>query len=133
MTYKIGVSHASCFEDGEMNEASFADYDMEPINFAIFSKLKFPAEQDRSLGMDKIYIEIGDQSRATYGGVTKVEISDDTIFVYFDTAASQKLDIQGPISLDFTITSEEIKNAVDALTSMMRSDNITIFRIPPPA
>ncbi|HID36512.1 MAG TPA: hypothetical protein EYP39_03925 [Ghiorsea sp.] len=131
MPYKILISHGSFFEDDYMRGVSFSDGNVAPTHFIIFSKSKLEDEQDKGLGMDKVHIQIGDQSRATYGGVEKVETLEESVQVYIDSVGSKKLEVDGLISLVFTEVTEEIKNAVDALTSMMRSDNITIFRIPP--
>ncbi len=80
----IEATEVAVEEDEDISYVWFADAAKRYLGFYR------PRESFRKPG-DQVYVERDDQSRATYGGVTTVELHRDHVKVVFDADAAAKL------------------------------------------
>jgi hypothetical protein len=65
-------------------------------------------EQDVELGMDQVYVERGEQSASAYGGITKVELYPDRVFVAVKGQTADRLR-DSEFEILFSISAEEFE------------------------
>lgn len=99
----------------------FADSSDEPHNYLLLQRgCKFDA-QDKELGQDTYYVEIGGQDRAGYGGVNKVTVSSSKIEFSLDpsTLWTEGLD---SIEITFAPTSADHSDIKKALNNIFHGE-----------
>ena len=74
-------------------------------------------EQDADLGMNNYHIERDDQSFGGYGGVEKIEISQNLIEVVLDESGKENLQCSG-LKIGFETADETYELLVEKLTSI---------------
>jgi hypothetical protein len=72
------------------------------------------AIQDRRLGLDLPYFEIGDQSVSGYGGIKELQLSDHQLLVRFEEARSPA---DGPLVVEIA-TTEGVDELAEALAAI---------------
>lgn len=85
-------------------------------------------EQDRALGMGKVHVEISDESRSCYGGISEISVSHDGIRFSFDEKAAVALGLNGPlyINVDEALLSSTV--AIDLMSKICGPDGTRIYR-----
>jgi hypothetical protein len=102
----------------------FADDNDEISEYLAFQMQEGYDEQDKRLGMDQIYLEVGDQSRSTYGGITAIVIAGGLISIQLEDAAAQKLRVDSVIEIEVIAPEPEVELAMTELCSMARQAGI---------
>jgi len=87
-------------DDGEIVTIGFAENAKNPNNYLIIEYSYEYDDQERSLGLDKLYLELNDQSRSTYGGLQHVSLNPKKLVFSFDPDALGKLKIEGQLSIE---------------------------------
>lgn len=113
MNYCFDATHIFAHDDGCMVMIGFADDEFEPSRFVILQKAHKYDDQDKKMGMDKIHIQVEDESRSKYGGINAVTISEVLIRVSLSDDTKSALSIDGDI--EATVSSahpafEEVKS-----------------------
>lgn len=97
MNYCFDATHIFAQDDGYMVMIGFANDELEPTKFVILQKAHEYDDQDKKMGMDKIHIQVEDESRSKYGGIEAVDISEGMIRVLLSDDTKSALSIDGDI------------------------------------
>ncbi|WP_198781890.1 Imm10 family immunity protein [Shewanella putrefaciens] len=97
MNYCFDATHIFTQDDGYMVMIGFADDELEPTKFVILQKAHEYDDQDKKMGMDKIHIQVADESRSKYGGINAVTIVEGVIRVSLSEDTKFALSIDGDI------------------------------------
>lgn len=74
--------------------------------------------QDRTLGMDKVHVEISGESRSCYGGISEISVSHDGIRFSFDEKAAVALGLNGPLYVNVDEALLSSTGAVDLISKI---------------
>lgn len=85
-------------------------------------------EQDRALGMDKVHVEISDESRSCYGGISEIALLGDRIVFSFDERSSAILGLDGRLNVKVDESLLASTGAVDLIARLCEPDGIKIIR-----
>ncbi|AJQ94839.1 Imm10 family immunity protein [Gynuella sunshinyii] len=99
MNYCFDATHIFTQDDGYMVMIGFADDEFEPTKFVILQKAHEYDDQDKQMGMDKIHIQIEDESRSKYGGIDSIQVSEGSIKVSLSDDTKSALSIDGDIEV----------------------------------
>lgn len=83
-------------------------------------------EQDRALGMDKIHVQISDESRSCYGGISEIAVSHDDICFSFDEKAATVLGLNGPLHVNVDEALLSSTGVIDFMRKICDPDGIRI-------
>ena len=99
MNYKFSANHIVVEEDELMKMISFADDEFAPSKFVILQKATANNESEQAMGMDKIHIQIEDESRSNYGGISAVRLIGGNLVLSLDREARLALQIEGDVEI----------------------------------
>lgn len=86
MNVKFPATYYDSSSEEDVLTVGFADSENDPQSFLILQRAIEPDEQDKELGQDTYYVEIGDPGMAGYGGIDDVAITEEKIiFTYSGT------------------------------------------------
>ena len=103
MNYCFDATHIFVQDDGHMVMIGFADDEFEPTRFVILQKAHKYDDQDKKMGMDKIHIQVEDESRSKYGGINAVTVSEDLIRVSLSDETKSALSVDGDIEATLSV------------------------------
>lgn len=83
-------------------------------------------EQDRALGMDKAHVQISDESRSCYGGISEIAVSHDGICFSFDEKAAVALGLNGPLYINVDEALLSSTRAIDLMRKICGPDGTKI-------
>ena len=99
MTYCFDAAHIFAQDDGYMLMIGLADNELEPSKFVILQKTHEYDDQDKQMGMDKIHIQVEDESRSQYGGINAIQVTDEVIRIALSDEARSALSVDGDIEV----------------------------------
>jgi len=124
MVYKFTANHVFNEDDGYTIIIGFTDDELEPSQFIIIQKAHEYDEQDIKLGMDKIHIQVEDQSRAKYGGISAFNLADNCLFIELDDEAKSSLKVDGNIEITLTSNHPDLESTIAKLKEIAANENI---------
>lgn len=124
MNYKLNANHIFVQEDDLMKIISFADDEFSPSKFLILQKAAASNESERAMSMDKIHIQIEDESRSSYGGISAVRLSGENLVLSLDQEARLALQIEGDVEIGVDRSHHNFESAVLELKRMCQSDGV---------
>lgn len=128
MAYKFKATHISIQDEGDILTIGFADDEISPSKYLILQKKHNYDDQDKKLGMDKIYVEIGDQSQSSYGGVVSILQKNNKICFQLDDSASRSLKIDHLVDIDLFISDENVQRISEKLNYIADEEGIVFQR-----
>ncbi len=99
MSYHFNASHLFLQDNDHLTLLGFADDESAPSQYVLLQKAKEHDEQDRQMGMDKIHIQIEDESRSLYGGIKRISKEGKHLLIELEEKALSALDIDGDIDI----------------------------------
>jgi hypothetical protein len=102
----------------------FADDEHEPSQFVLLQKAKEYDEQDKRLGMDKIHIQVEDESRALYGGIRLISKEGEHLLIELEDAAASALQVNGHIEINLDPHHPQLATALAELEKLVSSEGI---------
>lgn len=75
-------TYSACTED-EVQILGFADDGQQPEHYLLLQRADCFDEQDRQLGMDTYYVELGGQGVAGYGGIERLQLAPGRLTLHF--------------------------------------------------
>jgi len=124
MTYQFEASHIFLEDDGYAIIIGFANDKDAPSKFVLLQKPKEFDEQDKQLGMDKIHIQIEDESRAAYGGIKSISKNQDHVLIDLDSDTAAALEVEGTIDMIVDTHHPHAAAIFTALRQMAESEGI---------
>jgi hypothetical protein len=124
MSYRFDASHVFAQDDGYMVMIGFADDEHEPSQFVLLQKAKEYDEQDKRLGMDKIHIQVEDESRALYGGIRLISKEGEHLLIELEDAAASALRVNGNIEINLDPHHPQLATALAELEKLVSSEGI---------
>lgn len=124
MAYLFDATHIFCEDDDYMIMLGFADDELEPNKFVILQQSRSYDDQDRELGMDKLHIQVEDQSRSQYGGITAVNVTKNRVTLSLDKSAQSTLMVDGDIEISFSMDHPKANITLFNLEKISKRDGI---------
>ena len=115
MAYRFEAAHIFARDDGFVVTIGFVDSNTSPSQYLILQRQHKYDEQEERLGMDKIYIEIEDQSRSVYGGIKTISVEKNEFSFGLDSDASEALHIDGVIDIEVAAHVNDMQEVVEKL------------------
>ena len=85
MSFKFhATTYSACTED-EVQILGFADDGQQPGHYLLLQRAECVDEQDRQLGMDTYYVELGGQDVAGYGGIERLQLAPGHLTLHFSS------------------------------------------------
>lgn len=128
MTYKFTASHVFNEDDGYMVTLGFADDEFEPSQFVIIQRAHEYDDQDIKLGMDKLHIQVEDQSRTQYGGVSSIDVMDGYLLIKLDDKAKASLKVDGDIEITLDQNHPNLRDTLSALEGIAKKESIPLSK-----
>jgi len=85
-----------------------------------------PSRQDLQLGHDKPHIEINDQSHSGYGGVTEVQLKENSLVLKLDSSAASKMSVDDTLEIAFHVSKEKLLGIGNQLRLLLGNDIVRI-------
>lgn len=98
---EISARHVTVEENGDTLTIGFADDAINPTSYLLLQRTLKASEQDKKLGLDKIYVECDDQLHSAYGGVKEVSLYPSKIVVSFSDRFPNALGGERNITVEF--------------------------------
>lgn len=125
MAYRFNATHIFAQDDGYVTMIGFADDEFEPSKFVILQKANVYDEQDKKMGMDKIHVQIEDESRSKYGGINAVQVSGDLISISLSDEAKSALSVDGDIEVILMPDHQNYSEVKNQLVRICKEEGIT--------
>lgn len=129
MTYSFKATHVFSEDTDGVKIVGFADDNAAPTQYLILQQPQQYDEQDVKLGMDKVHVEVGHQSRSTYGGIKVVTSDKGRLSFELESSASEALQTDGNIVIDLLSPEPEIKKVLAALKAVARKEGFSFDEI----
>jgi hypothetical protein len=126
MSYKFNASHLFLERDGQTEMVGFADDPLSPYKYVIIQRSISATKSEKDLGLDAINIQVEDESRSKYGGITAITVDDERLLISLNTDAQKKLQISGDIKISITPENPNFISVLSSLIEMCRRDEIEI-------
>ncbi len=121
--------HAECLYGGTEGEdedkfylVGFADDEYDTINYLMLQKALTFDEQDKEQGMDQVYIEFKDQSHSYYGGITRLEITDDSFIFGLEANTAKALDLPQSFTITISRKHKKLKSVLSYLDKIFKEN-----------
>lgn len=125
MNYCFDATHIFSQDDGYMVMIGFADDEFEPTRFVILQKTHKYDDQDKKMGMDKIHIQVEDESRSKYGGINAVTIREGSIKISLSDDTKSALSIDGDIEAAVSTVHPAFEEVKSQLKRICTAEQIT--------
>ena len=97
MPYCFDAIHVFTQDDGCMVMIGLADDELEPSRYVLLQRAHEYDAQDKKMGMDKIHIQVEDESRSLYGGINAIQVDNGAIRFSLSDEAKSVLSIDTEI------------------------------------
>lgn len=121
MSTKLVAKFLYAGTDDNVLMVGFADDEYDPQESILFTWSPEVDEQDLRLGHDQVYISTGDQSKGTYGGVTRVVLRNGSATLVLTPKTAQRLKTEPCIEVEFPRDSDYLHTAREYLQQMFGS------------
>lgn len=120
---------ASCIswqiEDG-VALLGFADDEFHTTQYLLLQRTLEPDQQDRALGMDRVYIEWSEQSRSAYGHVEEARLRRDGITLRLDPATAAAVSNGERLEIVFDVTAPRLLEIAEQLRLLIGPDRVHV-------
>lgn len=127
MNYRFSANHISVEDDGYAKIIAFADDEFFPSKSIILQKANAHDENERAMGMDKIHIQIEDQSRSRYGGINAIRMRGQRLEISLSEEARLSLRLDGDIEIDIDSDHPVLENAISELKKICELEKVDAF------
>lgn len=124
----IIARHIAVHSDGVMDIVGFSERAGGDGRYLILQRSHEFDEQDRALGMDKVHVQISDESRSCYGGISEISVSHDGIRFFFDEKAAAALGLNDQLYINVDEALLSSTGAIDLLSKVCGPDGTRILR-----
>jgi len=90
MSNAIDGQHVVINQDADVLTIAFAN-SPEPESYLLLQRSLVPTNQDKRLGLDRVYIELNEQIHSAYGGIRRAQLQGDRLFLTLDSQTASKL------------------------------------------
>jgi hypothetical protein len=85
MSLKFHANTYSAYTEDDVQILGFADDGQQPEHYLLLQRAECFDEQDRQLGMDTYYVELGGQGVAGYGGIEQLQLAPGRLTLRFSS------------------------------------------------
>ncbi|WKJ90894.1 Imm10 family immunity protein [Methylomonas montana] len=128
MAYSFCANFVFSSDDGDITMVAFSNDEFEPSQFVMLQQSNKYDDQDKKMGMDKIYIQVEDQSRSHYGGITKIVMMESLLVIGLEESAQARLQIEGSIEITMNTRQLEFSAALSQLERMAQKENVPFVK-----
>jgi len=125
---KLVASHVAVDTENGLYVIGFYEQEDGGGKYLLLQRANRFDEQDRALGMDKAHVQLSDESRSCYGGISEISVSHDGIRFSFDEKAAIALDLNGPLYIDVDEALLSSTGAIDLMSKICELDGTKISR-----
>ena len=113
--YSFRANHIFSDDDGQAVTIGFADDAHEPSRFVILQLAHQFDEQDKKTGMDQLFIQVENQHRSQYGGISSIEVRDNVLVLHLAKSAMLSLQIDDRIQIALDEEHPDVDAAISQL------------------
>jgi hypothetical protein len=125
--YHFNARHIFVEDDDSMTMIGFADDEFSPSKFMLIQKASNVDERERAMGFEKLHIQIEDESRSRYGGITEIRVSSENLVVSLDQPARVALKIEGNVEIAFDPNHPVFERAISKLKKMCEREAVSFL------
>lgn len=125
---KINANHVTADSENGLDILAFSEREDGDGKYLILQRSHHFDEQDRALGMDKAHVQLSDESRSCYGGVSEIAVSHDGIRFSFDEKAAVALGLNGPLYINVDEALLSSTGAINLMSKICGPDGTKISR-----
>jgi hypothetical protein len=118
MTTRLVAHHITVSDEETYLLIGFADHEFDTRAYIMLQQAYEFDEQDRTLGMDTVYIERDDQSQSTYGGIEQVMLTPTTVCLTLSAETAHTLGSEIDLCITITPTPTELRTLRDGLRQL---------------
>ena len=93
----------------------FADDELNTTRYVLLQRTLEPDQQDRSLGQDRVHIEVNDQSQSAYGDIEEAQLRTEGVTFRFDPTTAAKVSHGEAIEIAFEVTAPKLQEMAEQL------------------
>ena len=97
--YSFRANHIFADDDGQAVTIGFANDAHDPSRSVILQLAHQFDEKDKNTGMDQLFVQIEDQGRSIYGGISSIEVRDNVLVLQLEKSAMVSLQIDDRIKI----------------------------------
>jgi hypothetical protein len=128
MAYKFNASHVFNEDDDYMVMLGFSDDEFEPSQFVILQKAHEYDDQDIKLGMDKVHIQVEDQLRAQYGGISAFKLEGNCLSIELENETKNSLKVDGNIEITLDLNHPNVNSTITVIEEIAKQESILFTR-----
>lgn len=125
---EVIATHVAVDTENSFDILGFYEQDDGSGRYLLLQRSHQFDEQDRALGIDKVHVEISDESRSCYGGISEISVSHDGIRFSFDEKAAAALGLNGPLYINVDEALLSSSGAIDLMSKICEPDGTKISR-----
>ena len=124
--YALTANRVFTEDDGITNTVAFRD-DAQGADAYLLVQLAHEfSQEDLELGMNTVYLELGDEMRATYGGLTAIEVAPTSILFRLDSESAADLKVDGGIKIALDVEGPKLAEALERLAAIAADARVPI-------
>ena len=104
----------------------FADDEFNTTQYLLLQRTLGPDQQDRDLGMDRLYIELNDQARSAYGTVEEARLRMQGVTFRLDQATAATVSNGESIEIAFDVTAARLQEMAEQLRLLTGPDRVHV-------
>lgn len=124
MTYRFVARHVGVDHGDDYIAIGFSDSEISPSASVVLVLANDFDDQDTELSMDSVYVEIEDQSRSHYGGITTISRIGNCLLFELSESAKAELNVDGNVEMILDDNHSDLDRVVLELTRMAESTGI---------
>lgn len=116
----------TCQTQDDVAMLAFADDEFNTTQYVMLQKGLKPSQQDRTLGLDNLHIEVNSQDQSGYGSVETALLEKDRLVLNLDPKAAAAMSVDATIEISFRVPMEKLKQISDQLRSLLGPDKVQV-------
>jgi Immunity protein 10 len=125
--YQFSAHYIFVEDDDSMTRIGFADDEFSPSKLMLIQKASNVDERERAMGFEKLHIQIEDESRSRYGGITEIRVSSENLVVSLDQPARFALKIEGNVEIAIDPSHPVLERAISRLKKMCEREAVSFL------
>lgn len=116
----------TCQTQDDVAVLAFADDEFNTTQYVMLQKGLKPSQEDRALGLDKLYMEVNSQGQSSHGGVETAQLESNRLLLTLDPKAAAKMSLGDTIEISFRVPREKLTEISDQLRFLLGPDNVQV-------
>ncbi|SMO52695.1 Imm10 family immunity protein [Melghirimyces algeriensis] len=110
-------------KENDVVMVGFADDEFDTKEYVLLQRSIVYDDQDKILGLDKVYIECNDQSHSVYGGIVRFVLSNGIAEIWIDSNAANMLGTDEKIKIVFPVNYNDLADVEELLREIFNNQH----------